>query len=256
MTPPDHLLTGLSIGAVYSSICGLFSIKRIQYFIAFILCALFAVLPDIDAFRGVYSSPDPFIGHRGITHSLFFVTLSSVIFVLLYLTVRVIFRYFKNEKTYEEKKLLWIDLFLLLVLAGSSHLILDIPQPPGIWKGIPVFFPLKDGAQFARIGGWNKIGWYDYRITWMLFISVSVSIVILITTIFLKKNLFIKKILYVSVLIICFITYILMISTIANSSYKNSKEWNESQRRYIDALPEYFKKAAAHGRESILKIIK
>ena len=256
MTPPDHFLAGLSIGAVYSSICGIFSLKRITYFIAFLLCALFALLPDIDVFRGVYSSPDPFIGHRGITHSLFFVVLASVIFVLLYLTVRVILRHFKNETTYEEKKLLWIDLFLLLFLAGTSHLILDIPQPSGIWQGIPVFFPLKDGAQFARIGGWNKIGWYDYRITWMLFVSVSASIVVLIATIFLKKDIFIKKILCAGVLIICITTYILMASTITNSSFKNSKEWNESQRRYIDTLPEYFKKAAAHGRSSILKVIK
>ncbi|MCL1865452.1 MAG: metal-dependent hydrolase [Spirochaetes bacterium] len=256
MTPPDHFLTGLSIGAVYSSVCGIFSLKRIPYFIAFTLCALFAILPDIDAFRGVYSSPDPFIGHRGITHSLLFVTLVSIISILPYLAGRAITRYYKSEKTYEEKKLLWIDLFLLLLFAGVSHLILDIPQPPGIWGGIPLFFPLKINGQFARIGGWNKIGWYDYRITWILFITVSVSIVTLILMIFLKKNIFIKKILYMSVLIISAISYILITSTIANSSYKNSKEWNESQSKYIDTLPECFRKAAVHGRTYILRIIK
>ena len=256
MTPPDHFLAGLSIGAAYSSICGIFSVRRIPYFAAFILSALFALSPDIDTFRGVYSSTDPFIGHRGITHSLFFAALVSIIFILIYLTGRAILRYFKNEKTYEEKKLLWIDLFIILFLAGTSHLILDIPQPPGAWNGIPLFFPLKDGGQFARVGGWNKIGWYDYRITWMLFISVSASIAALIGTIFMKKNISIKKIFYIGILTICIISYILITSTIADSSYKNSKEWNESQAKYINTLPESFRKVAAHGRSFILRIIK
>ena len=255
MTSPDHFLAGLSIGAVYSSICGIFSFKRMPYFTAFILCGLFAILPDIDAFRGVYSSTNPFIGHRGITHSLFFVTLVSVISLFIYLSARIAFRYFKREKTYEEKKLLWMDLFFLLLLAGISHLILDLPQPPGIWKGIPIFFPLKDGGQFARIGGFNKIGWYDYRISWILFVSVTASIVILIGTIFLKKNIFIKKFFYISVLIISIISYILIANTIAKSSFKNSKEWNELQAKYIDTLPKFLQKSAVHGRRFTLRII-
>ena len=256
MTSPDHFLTGLSIGAIYSSICGISSLKRIPFFAAFILCGVFAILPDIDVFRGVYSSPDPLLGHRGITHSLFFVALASMMFVLIYLSGRVVLRYFKNQNVCEEKKFLWVDLFVLLFLAGTSHLILDLPTPSGIWKGIPVFFPLKDGGQFARAGGWGKIGWYDYRITWILFISVSVSIVILISTIFLRKNIFIKKILYSGILIVCIISYFLMTSTIASSSFKNSKAWNESQSRYVDTLPEFFKKGAVYGRGLILRIIK
>jgi len=248
MTSPDHFLAGLSIGAVYSAVCGISSLKRIPYFAAFILCGVFAMLPDIDAFRGVYSSTDPLIGHRGITHSLFFAALVSVISVVVYLSGRVVLRYSKN--------LLWIDLFVILFLAITSHLLLDLPTPTGIWKGIPVFFPLKDGGQFARAGGWSKIGWFDYRITWILFVSVSASIVIFVSTIFFKKNIFIKKILYSGILIICIISYILITSTIASSSFKNSKEWNESQSRYIDTRPEFFKKAVIHSRRFILRIIK
>ena len=90
MTSPDHFLAGLSIGAVYSAVCGISSHKRIPYFAAFILCGVFAMLPDIDAFRGVYSSTDPLIGHRGITHSLFFAALVSVISVIVYLSGRVV----------------------------------------------------------------------------------------------------------------------------------------------------------------------
>ena len=248
MTSPDHFLAGLSIGAVYSAVCGISSHKRIPYFAAFILCGVSAMLPDIDAFRGVYSSTDPLIGHRGITHSLFFAALVSVISVIVYLSGRVVLRYSKN--------LLWVDLFVILFLAVTSHLLLDLPTPAGIWKGIPVFFPLKDGGQFARVGGWNKIGWFDYRITWILFVSVSVSIVVFVSAIFLKRNVFIKKILYSGILIICIISYFLITSTIASSSFKNSKAWNESQSRYVDTLPEFFKRGAVYGRGLIFRIIK
>jgi membrane-bound metal-dependent hydrolase YbcI (DUF457 family) len=151
---------------------------------------------------------------------------------------------------------LWIDLFIILFLAGASHLILDLITPPGAWKGIPVFFPSKDGGQFARIGGWSNIGWYDYRITWILFNSVIISMIVFRTAIYLKNNVFIKKTLHIGILIIFIVSYTLIANTIVKSSYTNSKEWNEFQRRYMDTLPQYFKEIAAFSRYSMNKIIK
>jgi len=77
MTPPDHLMAGLTVGAVYSSICGMLPLKRVSIPFVLLLCGLLAMLPDADASRGVYSSTDPFIGHRGVTDSIFFIIISS-----------------------------------------------------------------------------------------------------------------------------------------------------------------------------------
>ena len=251
MTPPDHLLTGFSIGAFYSSICNMFSLKRLSLFSVLFLCGVFAVIPDADAFRGVYTSIDPFIGHRGITHSLLFVLSLSLITTIFF----ILFRYYSGNNHSGSKRFLWADLFLVLFFSGFSHLVLDLPQPPGIWKGIPLFFPLKSGDQFVRSGGWGNIGWYDYRITWRLFVSVTVSIMLILITIFIKKRVNSVRILSFITASVCITSGIMITDIILNSSYKNSKAWNEMQSKYLEELPLFIKNYSVAGRSVIFKII-
>lgn len=255
MTPPDHLLAGISIGAVYTSFCGLFSVRRISCIAVFILCGVFAVLPDVDSFRGVYSSTDIFIGHRGISHSIFFIVLISLIVVFLYAVMLFIKNF--NEAGVESgiKRNFLLDLFFLLFFSGVSHLIMDLPQPPGVWKGIPLFFPLKNSDLFLRSGGWGMIGWYDYRITFILIVSTAAALILLSTACFLKSKMLIKKIIYISTILILFISTALIIVHINDSVFQGNKNWNESQRLYLEGFHPYVKSIITGGRTIILEFI-
>lgn len=256
MTPPDHLMAGITIGAVYSSICGVFSLKRVPYIFLFFIAALFAVLPDADAFRGVYSSTDPFIGHRGITHSLLFVFTAAAVFTITVTAVNRSFNYNKTGTNSEKVKHLWLDLFLLTFFAGFSHLIMDLPQPPGVWKGIPLFFPLKSSGLYVRSGGWSSIGWYDYRVTYILFISVSVSLVILFISVILEKIKYVKRFLSLCILIVSFTALFFTVDHIRNSVFKGAREWNNSQREYMKSFHPNIKIFADRSRSIIFRLIR
>jgi len=255
MTPPDHLLTGLSIGTLYASLCGIFSLKRLAYLPVIFLCGVFAMLPDADAFRGVYSSTNPFIGHRGITHSLLFVISSAVIFTIMYAVLRRISGFYFNIPRYDKLKSAWIDLLILLFLSGLSHLLLDLPQPPGVWKGIPLFFPLKNGELFVRSGGWGNLGWYDYRITLILFVSVLISFIFLSSAAFFESRSYVRKLFSVCITITVITAGVMVADHIKHSVYKGGRDWNESQRSYIEEFPPWIKNTAIKGRLFILGFI-
>ncbi len=255
MTPPDHLMAGLSIGTVYAALCGLFSLKRLAYPLVIFLCGVFALLPDADAFRGIYSSTDPFIGHRGITHSLFFVISAAVIFTLMFALARWRSEPCQKINHFDKYNYIWIDLFILLFFSGVSHLVMDLPQPPGIWKGIPLFFPLKNGDVFARSGGWGNIGWYDYRVTWILFISLLVSLILLSASVLFRKNMYAVKLFSICIIIIITTAGGYIADKISNSAFKGSREWNDSQRLYIDGFHPYIKRITVRGRQWILGFI-
>ncbi len=255
MTPPDHLMTGFSIGAMYSSLCGILSVRRLAFFPVIIICGIFAMLPDADAFRGVYSSTDIFVGHRGITHSVFFVLSTSLIFMILFLETRKIKNYCKTGVYSDAKRALRIDLFVLLIISGLSHLVMDLPQPPGVWKGIPLFFPLKNGDLYLKSGGWGMMGWYDYRITLILFISVLLSFFLLSASFILKRKAHIKIFLASCVIIISISAGVLIFENINHSTYKGNKEWNESQRIYLTGFPQNVRIITSAGRAFILRLI-
>lgn len=255
MTPPDHLLAGLSLGTLYTSFCGIFSLKRLAYIPVIFLCGVFAMLPDADAFRGVYSSTDPFIGHRGITHSLFFVISAASIFTIFYAALRRISGYYFKIPGFDKLKSVWIDLLILLFLSGLSHLLMDLPQPPGVWKGIPLFFPMKNGELYARSGGWGNLGWYDYRITWILFLTVLISLILLSAAVFFKSRDYLRKLLSVCIVITVITAGAMVTDHIKHSVYKGGRDWNESQRRYIEEFPPWMKNTSIKGRLFILGFI-
>lgn len=255
MTPPDHLMAGLSVGAIYSSICGMFSVKRLSLVPVSVICGISAILPDADALRGVYSSTDPFIGHRGVTHSIFFVLSVAILFTCLYAVWLKMHSHYKSDQNSITEKFLWGDLFILIVISGITHLIMDLPQPPGVWKGIPLFFPLKNGDLFLRSGGWSYTGWYDYRVTFILLVSISVSFIFLTAGFFTGRILLIRKFLSVCVMIVCITSLFLITEHIRNSSFKGGKAWNESQRHYLEKFPPNVRKFTATGRSFILEFI-
>ena len=255
MTPPDHIMAGFSIGAVYASICGLFQLKRLSYLTAFFLCGVFAILPDADAFSGVYSSTNPFIGHRGITHSIFFVVSVSAIFTVMYSVPRRLSDFFIRKPRAELKMILWKDIFILIFFSGFSHLLMDLPQIPGIWKGIPLFFPAMEGNKYLRSGGWGNIGWYDYRVTWVLFISVLLSFTFLTFASLLRKSIFVKIGLSVVVLIISVASAVQITGNIMKSAFKSTRDWNESQRLYLETFPPVVKRTVRKGRVFISGVI-
>lgn len=123
-----HALVGASVTTIRDS-----SIKPAKLII---VAAMLAVLPDIDVlgFRHGIPYSDMF-GHRGITHSLSFaVVLSLVVALVLFSEVR------RFSPTF------W-RLSLLLFLATASHGLLDSFTNAGL--GVGFLIPFDDARFFA-----------------------------------------------------------------------------------------------------------
>ncbi|MCP4135595.1 MAG: metal-dependent hydrolase, partial [bacterium] len=150
MTIPEHLMIGFSFANIFYAIQSLFKFKKINYLLLVLLLAIAAAFPDIDSFFGYYTSTNPLIGHRGATHSIAGAIVSGFILTLTALLISAIFL----RKKYLTMRVFFL-LFFISSLAGISHVLADLPQPPSVWKGIPVFFPLKSGGQYMRHGGWS-----------------------------------------------------------------------------------------------------
>jgi hypothetical protein len=133
---------------------------------------------------------------------------------------------------------------------------MDLPQPPGVWKGIPLYFPLKIDGHYLRSGGWSYIGWYDYRITWILFVSVSISFIFLIAGILFKRSVFYRRIFSVCIILNFITAGIMSADYVMLSKYNGSREWNESQRHYIEDTPGYVRSFISESRKLILGVIR
>ncbi len=261
---------------------GIFRKNWYTYIKIFFIMGLMAIIPDIDSFYGVYTSTDPMIGHRGVTHSFLGVAVLACIVVvsisLLSVFIRVftgywkyLLKYFHKKVTGEKSEVIILKyviapispkhffLFLLFAfISGSSHLLCDLPQPPSVWKGIPLFFPMKDGGQFVRNGGWSLIGWYDIKIMWILAGAAALSLPAVIISRFfdLVRVRFIAIPFFV--LIILFNGGVLywIGKYIAGCRYEGELKWNQYQANVIDELPVEIKNITLKGRTIFISIFR
>ena len=159
MTPPEHFLYGLTAANTVYAGASLNRAFRGSYILSLAAGSFMAVLPDVDSFTGSYSSQDPFYGHRGWTHSFFAIlTATFALLVVCFLFSRLIRVSFQKSS--------YVVLFLCAALGGLSHLLCDMITPPGIWGGLPLFFPAT-----VRYGGWSYTGWYFITLFWIILIT-------------------------------------------------------------------------------------
>ncbi len=282
MTPPDHLVIGFSLANVFYSILIILRKRWFGYFFLLLLFGIVSVSPDIDSFFGNYTSIDPWIGHRGVTHSLIGVFVLglglTLVFSFLALVVRLIGGYWRylvhffTNRTPGERSgfILWKYLLepfyfkrLLLLFAGTfvvgySHLLVDMVQPPSVWKGVPLFFPVKVNGEYLRSGGWNLIGWYDLKISLVLIASFVGTIPV----VFLGKLFDFARLKYVAapllVLVILFNTgvYIWIGSYISSNNYSGNADWYRYQMKIVDTFPSPIKETTLKGKTIFLTLFR
>lgn len=257
MTPPEHLFIGFSIGNIFYAIQTFFKKKYLPYLFIIFMSGIFAILPDADSFFGNYISTDVYTGHRGITHSVLFVFAMSAVISFLAVILVFLKRLFHKSEI-SNLHLFVFFIFSLIFLSGLSHLIADLPQPPGVWKGIPLFYPHATGKSFSRIGGWSKIGWYDYKIFWTLFYSVLVSLFLIAAGFVLRKLSFRKFTKVISMLIIVFniSIFIWLGCYIGNSQYVDAKQWDQEQSEYLMKSNRIISWLTIKGKDCFLKIFR
>ncbi len=246
MTPPEHIFIGFSLANIIFSV-QTFLKKRYVSYIAIICCSLvLSALPDVDSFTGYYTSTNVYRGHRGITHSAVFILLVSLVCAPL-VSIIAAWRKYKFPDTIK----IFFILFSALALSGLSHLIADLPQPPGAWGGIPLFYPLQTGGEFIRTGGWSKIGWYDFRILWAyVYLFVASAFLIYISDIG-KLNSIRKSIAALVILLNLFVN-IWTINYINDSKYISREKWSDYQKEYIENSNDTVKRISLAGKKSFL----
>ena len=93
-----------------------------------------SIMPDIDVLAFKYGIPyESLWGHRGITHSIFFAVLWSIVLIFL----------FHNKSDSKDK----INLFIFYFLATASHAILDALTTGG--AGVAFFAPFDNERYFT-----------------------------------------------------------------------------------------------------------
>jgi inner membrane protein len=165
-TAISHSLVAIVFGKIFSKSTG------VKFWILSIICA---ILPDIDVIMFSFGIPyEHMYGHRGISHSILFALLVSLIVVLIGL--REIKR---NTK-------LWWSFVLYFFLIGLSHDILDAMTSGGL--GIGFFMPFDSARYFfpfrpVRVSPFSIICFFNsegLRIVVSEFIWVWIPAVILL----------------------------------------------------------------------------
>ena len=285
MTPPEHLLIGLTGANMYYSFMSFFWTKKRMpwgYVALAFSMGLVSIIADIDSFFGNYGSPNPMIGHRGMTHSIAAAALFSLVITVLIAVLSagvrivtgyclVLFHYFRSSEKVLKKNsgnetgfnfcrfvshpLTPKPILLMLVgafIAGVSHLVTDLPQPASVWNGIPLLFPLKYGGSYVRTGGWGIIGWWDLAIPWVLFCVYSFTLLLLLCGRFLrisKQNIAQRASVAVFALVI-FInlgSWFWMARYIASSNYKGETQWYLSQMKMLETFPPRIREITRRG---------
>lgn len=273
MTPPEHLFIGWSCANIFYCVQSFFEKKFFSYIKIVLAVCLVAMLPDIDSFFGNYTSTDPYIGHRGMTHSFLGVFVIALIITIFFIIgsiiIRLIIGYWKFLTAYFKKKELgqsadfsfWhyaifpvfpIPLLIFILytfLGGVSHLIADLPQPPSVWKGLPLFFPSKTNGEYIRYGGWAYMGWYDLKVLWV-FIGASISSipVIIIGKFFkLVKLKIIAFILFGIVVLFNIGVMVWAEKHIKSNRYQGESAWTKQQLKMVKTLPKPIKKITEDG---------
>ena len=152
-----------------------------------------------------------------------------------------------------------------MFLAALSHLIADLPQPPGVWQGIPIFFPLKINNQYLRNGGWSLIGWYDLKITLYLFYAFFMSLFFVTINYLIntdefrytqnKKFIVLNRIIIVILLGINIFVNIWIVRYIKENPYQHG-DWTDYQKKIISEIPEPLQIIFINGKGFMLKIFK
>jgi membrane-bound metal-dependent hydrolase YbcI (DUF457 family) len=282
MTPPEHLFIGFSLANLFYSLLIILRKRWFGYFSLLFLFGIVAMAPDIDSFFGNYTSKDPWTGHRGMTHSLLGVAVIglglTLLFSLLALCGRLIsgywrylVHYFTNRTSGEISRfVLWKYLLepfspwrLLVLFAGTfivgySHLLVDMIQPPSVWGGIPLFFPLKVNGEYLRSGGWNFIGWYDLKVFWIILATFLGTI----PFVFLGKMFDFARLKYVAAPILALVilfnagVYIWVGSYILSQRYKGNADWYRYQMKIVNAFPSPIKETTLKGKNIVLTLFR
>lgn len=269
MTPPEHFLIGLSTAsAFYAAEHFVKPLEKKPVGYGKLLCVmgLAAILPDMDSFWGTYTSKNPWIGHRGMTHSFVGVAVIglglAILSALISLILRVIPAYwhfwhdhfkrkeFGTEKKFHLPKYLlepfhWLPfslVFLAAFLGGVTHILADLPQAKSAWGGLPIYFPFKSGGDYARVGGFGLVGWYDFRIGWALIGAAVISIPAVFLGMFLKwfKNNFFKvTVIAWFALVFAFNAglYVWIVNHVRHSTYVDDRTWYDSQMKWVASAP-------------------
>lgn len=255
MTPPEHLFIGLSLGNTVYATLSFCRRRLLSYGGIVIIAGLMALLPDIDSLFGHYGSADVFTGHRGITHSLLFVLSFSALLTALVALMRRV-KGSSGADAGEGRKGYIAAFFLLSVLAGTSHLVADLPQPPGSWGGIPLFFPLSSNGEFIRTGGWGLVGWYDYQVMWTFIFLFLLSLPLIILLGILRRRAFRKSSMAVAaaVILLNISAYAWTVRHVAADGYTDFAGWNRLQERRLDAFGPGVKEATLRGRDRFLEL--
>lgn len=125
-TAISHSLVAVVFGKIFSKSTG------VKFWMLSIFCA---IIPDIDVIMFSFGIPyEHMYGHRGISHSIFFALLVSLIVVLMG------FREIKRNSK------LWWSFVFYFFLIGLSHDILDAMTSGGL--GIGFFIPFDSTRYF------------------------------------------------------------------------------------------------------------
>lgn len=152
-----HAIAAVGIGSMFPE-----SISKIKFYTLGIICA---VIPDLDVIGFYTGIPyESLIGHRGITHSIFFAVLLAFILTLIF--------YRKANKNIQ----LLIGAYLFI--ATISHAILDALTTGG--RGVAFFAPFIDDRYFLpwRFIQVSPIGISNFFSTWGLRVLISEMIFI------------------------------------------------------------------------------
>ena len=184
----SHTFTGIAVGACV----GNFVKPPASRGIFILIGALGGAFPDIDAIS-LWSKFDTTLGrwlhlahsgeeiycgkfwysHHGFFHSLLAMALFGSLFFWI--------PFLKNKIT-KKSVVLKVHSFwaLTFFLAGTFHLLEDMPTPDNIWGGVRIFFPFE-----VYIGGWNYIWWWNNYDLFLIILSVALSSTFLL---FVLKN--------------------------------------------------------------------
>lgn len=284
MSPPEHLLIGLSTATAFYATQHFVKpsdAKPVGYGKLLAVMGVAAILPDIDSFWGSYTSSNPWVGHRGMTHSIAGVAVLGLGLALVSGVISVVLRllpgywlfwhhHFKQKEFSEGnpavlKKFhflkyvfrpffLWpfLLIFLAAFIGGLTHILADLPQAKSVWGGLPIYFPVKSGDGYARVGGFGLVGWYDFRTAWALITVVAISLPAVLIGMFFKwfKHRIFKGVTLTWFALIFLLNvgcYVWVVNTIRHSKFVNEQIWYESQMKWVTKAPSFIRKPTQEG---------
>lgn len=264
MLLPSHLLLGMSVANLACGVQLLSGRYSWRWRTLTFWCCTAALAPDFDVFWSVYRSADPLIGHRGFSHSLFYIFIIGILFsagaVLLHNRLarsvplserlRSFFYQYRLKKKHvaehaaepqpavrnrERYGIINGGIFLIgvLILAGFTHLYADLWQPPGMWNGIPLYWPFSA----VRSGGWAHMGWFDYRIVWLLLRLNLICWLLLVLRKPLARFAAAPRITALAAVITVLISWGVLHSNLQQKQFENYTQWNRLQQSSLQQLP-------------------